>query len=134
MTIVGTGFIVIVRLNAFNSSGLAFDALVPIIYGITGFLNVLITICLTILILHYQCVMAQALGGSRLLPYSDVMIVLVESAGLVVIFDVFGVTTYTLGSVWWYIAGQVWIPMQVSFRDRLIDALKSSHSSPWLHF
>jgi hypothetical protein len=78
--------------------------------------------------------MAQALGGSRLLPYSDVMIVLVESAGLVVIFDVFGVTTYTLGSVWWYIAGQVWIPMQVSFRDRLIDALKSSHSSPWLHF
>jgi hypothetical protein len=84
------------------------------LYGLAGFLNVLITICIITLIIHYRRATAEVLGKDSSLPYPDLMIMLVESASLVVFIDAFVIAGYILG-VWGNIAGQLWIPLQVSF-------------------
>jgi hypothetical protein len=125
----GIGFIVVVRLATLNLGGPVSDVLLPILYGITGFLNVLITVCIIILILRYRRVTAklEAPGRNQSSSCLNLMMVLIESAGLVVVIDAFVVAGYTsIQSGWGNIAGQVWIPMQVSFKISLTGVLKSN--------
>jgi hypothetical protein len=85
----------------------------PIQCGISGFPNVLVTLCITILILHYRRITIEALGKNRTILYLNVTTVLIKSVSLALIIDVFALAGYVQG-IWGNIATQIWIPMQVS--------------------
>jgi hypothetical protein len=118
----GTGITVTTRLAIFNGGGGIADVLSPLQYGISGFLNVLVTICITILILHYRRITIEALGKNHPVPYLNVMTVLIESASLAVVIDVFALVGYVQGFLG-NVASQIWIPMQVRF-SYVIDVLE----------
>jgi hypothetical protein len=84
--------------------------------GITAFLNVLITLGIIILLLHHRRVMFGAFGKNHPLPYLNVMTVLIESASLTLVVDVFAIVGFLQGALG-NIATQIWIPMQVSSGD-----------------
>jgi hypothetical protein len=110
----GTGLVVVAQLGPFNPGQPDFTILFPILYGIAGLLNVLITICIITLIIRYRRETAEALEKDSSLPYPNLMIMLVESASLVVFIDAFVIASCMLGA-WGNIAAQIWIPLQVSF-------------------
>lgn len=65
-----------------------------------------------ILILHYRRITIAALGKDSTMPYLTVMTVLIESASLALVIDVFALVGYVQG-ILGDIATQIWIPMQV---------------------
>jgi hypothetical protein len=67
-----------------------------------------------ILILHYRRITIEALGKNNPTPYLNVMTVLIESASLAVVIDVFALVGYVQG-ILGNVATQIWIPMQVRF-------------------
>ncbi|KAF7761264.1 hypothetical protein Agabi119p4_10673 [Agaricus bisporus var. burnettii] len=106
-----TGTIVIVGFAVFNARQGIANVLLPVQYGISGFLNALITVCIVILILRHRRATLDAFGGSHQMPYLNIMTVLIESASLVVVIDIFAAVGYIQG-ILGNVATQVWIPMQ----------------------
>ncbi|XP_006457023.1 hypothetical protein AGABI2DRAFT_122896 [Agaricus bisporus var. bisporus H97] len=108
-----TGTNIIIGFAAYNTREVISDVLLPLQYGISGFLNALVTICIIVLILRHRRATLEAFGENHQMPYLNVMTMLIESASLVVVIDIFAVAGYIQG-ILSNVAMQVWIPLQVS--------------------
>jgi hypothetical protein len=111
--ILGTGITVVTKLSLAGGGEGFSKVLTPLQGGITAFLNVLITLCIIILILHHRRITIEAFGKNHPLPYLNVMTVLIESASLTLVVDVFAIVGFLKGTLG-NIATQIWMPMQVS--------------------
>lgn len=97
----------------FNAGGGFSTILTPLQGGITAFLNVLVAASIVILILRYRRATIRVFGKDHPLPYLNIMTVLIESASLTLVVDIFAIVGFTRGTLG-NIATQIWLPMQVS--------------------
>ncbi|KAF9443775.1 hypothetical protein P691DRAFT_678842 [Macrolepiota fuliginosa MF-IS2] len=106
-----TGVILTMTLSTQNQTSSLGKTLILLQFGISLFLNTLISLYIILLLLQQRRLMVQTFGRDGPLPYIDVLTVLVESAGLILVIDTFAICTIAfspLGNV----AFQLWLHLQ----------------------
>lgn len=87
----------------------------PVYLGISAFLNVLITSIIVCLLFRHRRMMIRAFGHEQHLPLLNIMVILVESAALIVVVDILVIVSIiSLRSVGEMVS-QVWCVIQVNF-------------------
>ncbi|KXN91897.1 hypothetical protein AN958_11199 [Leucoagaricus sp. SymC.cos] len=105
-----TGIILTALFSISNRRGGLGDVMLLVQFGISLLLNVMISTSLAAILLHYKRSVSRAFGKANAAPYLDLTTILVESASLVVVVDVFVIVTLT--SLVGNIAFQLWVQVQ----------------------
>ncbi|KAJ3565530.1 hypothetical protein NP233_g7577 [Leucocoprinus birnbaumii] len=145
---IGAGIFLIAAFGLSSKNGDMRDILLVVQLGISLCLNVIISTNIGVLLLHYRRLIVRVLGSSSGQPYLNVMTILIESAALIVIVDIFALATILTGPVG-LVAVQMWVQAQplaslwiiyrvsrgvdyFSNKDEVIESMKFSNSAPIL--